>query len=356
VALRSGLSPIFQGVVGFIWYATSSIVQPAFGAYTDRRGRWWFLPAAVCLTTVGVSLAGIATSPGALIAFVVIGGLGSALMHPEGGRYSAMLSGARKAMGMSIFTIGGQIGYALGPLIVAVALRYFGPGGTAWLMIPGLIAASALFVAMKRIGPRAERKHQAVPPAQTVSTDRIGVALMVSSSALRQLVFSSFVLFLPNLLIARGFTLLAAGQIATLFLLVAVIGTFLGGYLSDRLGPLVVSIATLLAAVPFLLGFFEFPGAGGFISLGIGSVFLSASTGPSVALVQAMLPRNLGMALGLVNGVAFGAGSALVTVVGAVVAAAGPAVALAAVSCVPVLAAFAFGLAGQRSKTALHTT
>jgi hypothetical protein len=61
-----------------------------------------------------------------------------------------------------------------------------------------------------------------------------------------------------------------------------------------------------------------------------------------------MLPRNLGMALGLMNGVAFGAGSALVTGVGAIVAAWGPAVALTAVSCVPVLSAISFGLVARR--------
>jgi FSR family fosmidomycin resistance protein-like MFS transporter len=348
VSTHNGLSPVFQGIVGFIWYATSSIVQPAFGAYTDRHGRWWFLPAAVCLTTVGISLAGLATSPAALIALVVVGGLGSALMHPEGGRYSAMLSGARKATGMSIFAIGGQIGYALGPLLVAVALRYFGSGGTAWLMIPGLISAGLLFAAMRIVGPHAERTHRTLPTADAIAADRFGIALMVSSTALRQLVYSSFVLFLPNLLVGRGMTLLGAGQAVTFFLLVGVIGTLVGGQLADRFGALFVSIATMVATVPFLLAFFVLNGTAGLLSLAIGSILLSASTGPSVALVQSMLPRNLGMALGLMNGVAFGAGSALVTGVGAIVAAAGPALALAYVSGVPVLSAIAFGVVAQR--------
>lgn len=348
VSTHNGLSPIFQGVVGFIWYGTSSIVQPAFGAYTDRHGRWWFLPTAVCLTTVGISLAGLATSPTALVVLVIVGGLGSALMHPEGGRYSAMLSGARKATGMSIFAIGGQIGYALGPLLVAIALRYFGRGGTAWLMIPGLISAGLLFIAMRHVGPHAERTHRTIPTAEAVAADRFGIAMMVSSTALRQLVYSSFVLFLPNLLIGRGMTLLEAGQAVTFFLLVGVVGTLLGGQLADRFGALFVSISTMLATVPFLLAFFTLKGPAGLTSLAIGSVLLSASTGPSIALVQSMLPRNLGMALGLMNGVAFGAGSALVTGVGAVVALAGPAVALAWVSAVPVLSAIAFGVVAQR--------
>src|SRR5579883_2724602 len=78
VASHNGLSPVFQGIAGFIWYLTSSIVQPIFGAYSDRYGRWWFLPTAVAVTTIGVSLAGLATSPFMLLALLVLGGLGSA--------------------------------------------------------------------------------------------------------------------------------------------------------------------------------------------------------------------------------------------------------------------------------------
>ncbi|MBV8602678.1 MAG: MFS transporter [Candidatus Eremiobacteraeota bacterium] len=348
VSTHNGLSPIFQGAVGFVWYVTSSIVQPAFGAYTDRHGRWWFLPAAVGLTSVAVSLAGLATSPLALVALVIVGGFGSALMHPEAGRYSAMLSGSHKATGMSIFAIGGQIGYSFGPFVAALALAHFGDGGTAWLMIPGLVAVAALFVAMRRVGPRAERKHEASSPRSAPPADRTGISLMVTSTALRQLVYSSFVMFLPNLLVGRGFTLVEAGQVVTLFLLVGVVGTYAGGSLADRFGALFVSIATMVATVPFFLGFFVLGGPAALVSLAVGSVLLSANTGPGVALVQSMLPQNLGMALGLMNGVAFGAGSALVTGVGAIVAHSGAAVALGGVSCVPLLSALAFAIVGQR--------
>src|ERR1700726_2963163 len=52
------ISPAYQGVLVFVWYLTSSIVQPLFGAYTDRHGRWWFLPTAVLLTMTTLSIAG----------------------------------------------------------------------------------------------------------------------------------------------------------------------------------------------------------------------------------------------------------------------------------------------------------
>jgi FSR family fosmidomycin resistance protein-like MFS transporter len=343
VASHHGLSPVFQGIAGFVWYLTSSIVQPIFGAYSDRRGRWWFLPLAVGVTTTGVSLAGLSTSPFMLLALLVLGGFGSAMMHPEAGRYSAMLSGKRKATGMSIFIVGGQIGYSIGPAIAALALARW-HGGTAWLAIPGFIMSGLLFWAMSRVGPRAERRHEKPAAGDVPPADKFGISLLVVSTALRQLVSSSFMIFLPNLLVARGHTLVEAGQIVTLFLIVGVPGTAAGGALADRFGAMFVSIATLVVAVPFLLGFFVVGGAGGLLSLLAGSLLLYANSGPGVALVQAMLPSNLGMALGLINGVAFGIGSALVTGIGAIVARYGPVSALTLVSLVPLVSALSFGI------------
>lgn len=350
VASQNGLSPVFQGIVGFIWYLTSSIVQPIFGAYSDRYGRWWFLPAAVGVTAIGVSLAGLATSPMMLIVLVILGGFGSALMHPEAGRYSSMLSGSHKSTGMSIFVIGGQLGYSIGPAVAAIALAHW-RGGTAWLAIPGIFAVAALFWEMSKVGPRAERRHESAPTLAVPKADRFGISLLVVSTALRNLVNSSFMIFLPNLLVAQGHSLVMAGQIVTLFLFVGVLGTYAGGMLGDRFGALFISVATLVAAVPCLLGFFVFGGALGLALLVAGSILLSANNGPGVALVQAMLPQNLGMALGLMNGVAFGIGSALVTGVGVIVARQGPAAALSMVSFVPLISAVAFALVRFRRES-----
>ncbi|MBV8151875.1 MAG: MFS transporter [Candidatus Eremiobacteraeota bacterium] len=349
-ATRHGYSAVFQGAAGFVWYVTSSIVQPLFGAYSDRHGQWWYLPASIGLTAIGVSLAALAHDPALLILLIVVGGLGSALMHPEAGRYAAMLSGSRKAGGISIFMNGGQIGYALAPAVAAFVLARFGGGGMVWLVIPGLFAIAAIFWAMRRIAPRAERRHQEEAPLSEgrARVDRGGIGLLVGSSALSQLVLSSFMLFLPNLLVARGFSLVEAGWVVSLFLLVALFGTYWGGSLADRFGALLVSIASLVAAVPLLVVFVVFSGPLALGALVLGSVLRAMSSGPAVALVQAMLPRNLGMALGLMNGVAFGIGSALATGVGVVVARAGPATALTLVSCVPLVSALAYLEIGRR--------
>ena len=350
VASNAGLSAWYQGAVAFLWYLTSSIVQPLFGAYSDRHGRWWFMPSGVLMVVLSISFASLAGSLWALSLLVLAGGLGAAIMHPEAGKYAALLSGSRKSGGISIFQIGGSLGFALGPVSIAALLAHFGRLGSLVLLPPGLIAVAYVFVVIRRAHALAQpardsrRKLDGAPAA----VDRLGIGLVVGSTAVRFLTSAAFMTYLPNLLAARGGTIVEAGQLVTAFLLVGIIGMYLGGYLGDRLGSVAASVVALVAAVPCLLGFFYAPPAVAVGLLLLGSVFLAVQNAPGVVIVQSLLPRNLGMALGLINGVAFGAGSVLVTGVGVAVTRLGPQTALIDVSVMPLLGAAAYLIVAKR--------
>jgi FSR family fosmidomycin resistance protein-like MFS transporter len=348
---RAGLAPWYQGALAFAWYLTSSIVQPIFGAYGDRHGRWWFLPAAVALTVVAVSLAGTTASLPILAACIVAGGLGSAVMHPEAGRYTAMLGGDRRTSAISIYQIGGQVGYGLGPAVVGLLLGAYGPIGSLLLLIPGSVAVVAILGCMPSIDDTARTMHAVGEPARRAgvsSVDRFGVGLLIASTALRYLVAASFAYYLPNLLTARGFSLAQSGAIVTGFLVFAALGLFAGGALADRFGPVSVSVLSLFASAPCLALSLTESGWPAVMLLLCGSVLLAVQNAPGVALAQAMLPRNLGMALGLMNGVAFGVGSAAVTGIGFLIARVGPTAALLEVSVVPLLAAMSYVVVARR--------
>jgi FSR family fosmidomycin resistance protein-like MFS transporter len=345
------LSPLYQGAIGFLWYFTSSIVQPLFGAYSDRAGRWWFLPASVALTVTGVSCIGASPGIAAAAALVVLGGLGSAIMHPEAGKYAALLSGDRKSGGISIFQIGGAIGYAFGPVAIAALIAHYGAHGSLWMLVPGLVVSGVAFVLMRGLADHAQaaaQAHHESLPAQGIRVDKAGVALLVTGTALKYLVGASFMTYLPNLIVARGGTITEAGTIVTAFLAVGVIGLYAGGWLGDRFGALPICVGSLALAAPVLYAFFILPQNVALTALLLANILLNIQSAPSVAIVQHMLPRNLGMALGLMNGVAFGAGSALVTAVGFGVDKAGAAQALLYVSALPLLCAATYWLAGRR--------
>jgi MFS transporter, FSR family, fosmidomycin resistance protein len=356
VATNAGLSAWYQGAVGFLWYLTSSIVQPFFGAYTDRHGRWWFMPTGVLLVVLSISFASLACSLWVLALLIVVGGLGSAVMHPEAGKYAALLSGSRKSGGISIFQIGGSIGFAFGPITIAALLAHFGAFASLVMLPPGLIAVAYVYVVIRRAHLMAQPAHETqrkLDAGSNAPIDKIGIGLVVGSTAIRFLTSAAFMTYLPNLLAARGGSIVQAGQLVTAFLLVGIIGMYLGGYLGDRLGPVTASVAALVAAVPCLLAFFFAPPALGVGMLLLGSIFLAVQNAPGVVIVQSFLPRNLGMALGLINGVAFGAGSVLVTAVGVAVTQLGPQAALVDVSVMPLLGAVAYLIVAKRLTPAL---
>ena len=97
--------------------ASSSLVQPLFGLWSDRRGALWLIPGGALLAAVGVGGAAIAPVYPLVLVLVLVGGLGVAAFHPEGAKFAAYASGRKRASGMSYFNIGGNVGYALGAFV-----------------------------------------------------------------------------------------------------------------------------------------------------------------------------------------------------------------------------------------------
>jgi MFS transporter, FSR family, fosmidomycin resistance protein len=117
----------------------SSVVQPLFGLYGDRIRASWLMPAGVLLGGVGVALAGVVDSYAATAAVLFVGGLGVAAFHPEAARFATRVSGDRQGAGMSIFAVGGNAGFALGPIFVTPLVVILGLSATPLLaVLPGV--------------------------------------------------------------------------------------------------------------------------------------------------------------------------------------------------------------------------
>ena len=121
-----------------------SVVQPLFGLWSDRRGAVWLLPAGVAIGAVGMGLAALSPSYWWVVLFVVVSGLGTAAYHPEGSKFAAYVSGARRASGMSLFSIGGNLGYSLGVIVTTPIVVALGIEGGALVVLPCLAVAAVL--------------------------------------------------------------------------------------------------------------------------------------------------------------------------------------------------------------------
>ncbi len=117
----------------------STVAQPVFGYVADRQSRPWVIPVSMLVVGLGVSFTGVAPTYSLGLVAVMFSGLGIAAFHPEGARLMNHLAGERKATAMSLFAIGGQLGFALGPLIATGALLLWGLKGTVCLFVPPAI-------------------------------------------------------------------------------------------------------------------------------------------------------------------------------------------------------------------------
>src|SRR5213076_2136177 len=73
---KFGLTYTLAAVVMLASAISSSIVQPLFGLWSDRRGAIWLLPAGVLLAGIGIALASVAPAYWLVLLFVVVSGLG----------------------------------------------------------------------------------------------------------------------------------------------------------------------------------------------------------------------------------------------------------------------------------------
>src|SRR3954467_6415177 len=156
---RFDLNYAFAAMLLLASTVSSSLVQPLFGLWSDRRGALWLIPGGTILAAVGVGLAAVTPWYPIVLLLVFAGGLGVAAFHPEGAKYAAYASGPKRASGMSYFNIGGNTGYALGAFVTGELVVLLGLVGGMLAMAPVFVASVALARSLPRLSGLAERQR-----------------------------------------------------------------------------------------------------------------------------------------------------------------------------------------------------
>src|SRR5215211_3847687 len=146
-----GLSLAAAGTLVLAATLSSSIVQPLFGFFSDRTPLPALMPLGVMVGGAGIALVGVAPNYLLILICTVLSGLGVAAFHPESARFASYVSGARRARGMSFFSVGGNAGFALGPVISTPLVLVFGLPGTLFLALPALLMGLVLFYEVPRL-------------------------------------------------------------------------------------------------------------------------------------------------------------------------------------------------------------
>jgi FSR family fosmidomycin resistance protein-like MFS transporter len=338
----------YAAVSALILAATisSSVIQPLFGYVSDRLSLPWLMPLGPALGGLGVALAGFAPNYGLTFAAIVLSGFGVAAFHPEGSRFANYVSGARRASGMSLFSVGGNVGFALGPVLVTPLVLAFGLHGTAFVMIPTGLMSLVLIHELPRlktfradlVAGRVQKSehHEAWGP----------FALLGTVIALRSFVYFGLVTFIPLYYVSDLHASKALGNTALAAMLIGgAVGTLIGGPLADRVGRRTVLTGSMLVIPPLIAGFLLCGPVLAVVFATLAGAATIATFAVTIVMGQEYLPGRLGLAAGVTIGLSIGLGGVGAPLLGLLADAHGLRAVFVTIGVLPLLAlAVALGL------------
>ena len=312
-----GLSYQEAGGLIFANTALASVAQPFFGYLADKRSMPWLIPLGMSLSGVCIAAMGFVHSYWALFSLAMIAGVGSALFHPEGARLVNRMSGEKKGKAMGIFAVGGNGGFAIGPMLAGLAYIFNEQALVIFALLNGILALIVFLQLPKLTG-----SNRAVKAQQNATTEvkndwrnfgKLSVIIFVRATNFT--VLNAFIPIYWISVLQQKET--DANFALTLFLSMGVVITFLGGLLSDRLGYVKIIRYAYLIFLPTMFFFAQsetlWLSLILLIPLGLG-VFTQYS--PIVVLGQTYLAKSVGFAAGITLGLGITMGGVFSPIVG----------------------------------------
>ena len=313
-----GLSLAAAGSLVLAATLSSSIVQPLFGHFSDRGPLPALMPLGVLLGGLGIALAGVAPSYPLILLCIVLSGLGVAAFHPESARFANYVSGSKRASGMSLFSVGGNAGVALGPVISTPLVLAFGLTGTLFLGLPAFLMGLVLFYELPRLLSFRPEKVEAPDKKGAGEPEYWGAfARMIGAIVARSFVYFGLIAFVAEYYVRVLGTSPAVGNAAlTVMLFAGGVGTLVMGPLADRVGRRAVLAGSMLLLSPLIYAFTLSGPLSGLVFLAFVGAAAIGTFGVTVVMGQEYLPGRIGVAAGFTMGLSIGLGGVGAPVLG----------------------------------------
>jgi FSR family fosmidomycin resistance protein-like MFS transporter len=333
-----GLTLAAAGALVLAATVSSSVVQPLFGIFSDQRPLPVLMPLGVLLAGMGMALVGVVPSYPLIFLCVVSSGIGVAAFHPEAARFANYVSGTRRARGMSFFSVGGNAGFALGPVLATPLVLVFDLPGTLFLALPAALMAAVLFYEIPHmLGFKPEEVDREEGEPVEAPEHWGPFARMVGVVVVRSLVYFGLVAFVASYYVHVLETSPAFGNVAlTVMLASGAVGTLIMGPLADRFGRRTIVGAAMLLLPPLI---FCFTLSGPFLGMALLALVGAATVGTfgvTVVMGQEYLPGRIGLAAGITMGLSIGLGGVGAPLLGSLADRAGLAITMLVIAALPV--------------------
>ena len=334
------LSYTAAAVIVFVVNMSSCVVQPLFGLAADRFSKPWLLPGGLMLAGLGLALTGLFQDYQSILILGIVSGIGIAAYHPEAARLVNFAAGDHKSTAMSLFGVGGTIGFTVGPLIITTALLKWGLEGTLVLLIPVTIMSLVIIFYFPILGSLEAIGNQKknIAKGNIVKENWSAFARIAIIVSGRSIIFFGLNIFIPIYWVNELNQSKVAGALAlTIFAGSGIFGNLIGGNVADRIGQKKVIICGLLSLAILLpvLIMVENVQIATFLLVPIGFT-LFATYSPTIVLGQRYLPNRIGLSSGVTLGLAVAIGGGAAPFIGKLADFYGVWVALLSVACLPI--------------------
>jgi len=216
-----------------------SLLNPFFGLLAERSDARYFVILSPALTALCMSLLGVASHYVLVLILLMVAGVASTLFHIPSPGMIKEASGKNLGRGMSFYMVGGELARTIGPLLITGGVSLWGLEGTWRLMPLGLLASLILYYKLKdfqfsqhKFSKKREKGEAMKEVKRFLPLFSVMGGFMFFQSAMKMVV----TLYLAVYLTQQGYSLWVASSVLAVLQFFGVIGTFLSGTLSDKIG------------------------------------------------------------------------------------------------------------------------
>ena len=315
LSYRAAASLVFANVM------VSSLLQPLSGYYADRMSKPWFIAAGPVCAGLGVTFIGFSTSYWAIFAAAMLCGVGSALFHPEAALMVNRIAGKRKGQAIAIFSMGGNLGFAVGPIAAGICAYTIGIHSLLIFGVANLAVGAAILWKLpmaQRVASQFAEEEKGEEPEAEKQNDWGAFGKLSFTMLARSLSFTLSNTFIPIFWVTVLHATAQEGTRALSLLFAVGAGmTYVGGVLADRMGYVRVLRLAFCAMIPTMFLLIRATEVWWATLLLLPTAFaIFVPFSPIVVLGQTYLAKNAGFASGVTLGLSTTIGGLFAPLVG----------------------------------------
>lgn len=309
---KLGLSLTLSGILVMVMSFSANVLQPFFGYFMDKYNFNRLMPLIIPFGAIFICMTSRADNFIVLAVLIALSGLAVSTFHPmAAGLTSRVSPDSRISSCMSLFIAGGNLGFAVAPILLVYFMDSMGME-----MLPLLIIPAVLLGLLIQLSGVSKVRFIDEEAAKNMHFDFRAILrnrplmLLNISMGIRAWVFTAVVTFLPLWTINKGYDSTTGGWLLALYLVGATTGGLIAGVLNDMIGyKKVIAASLFLAIFPTLYFLFSQEADVLFcIALFIAGGLAMAANPGAIVWGQKLLPDNPGMASGMMLGLSFGLG------------------------------------------------